>query len=141
MGCSDSSKDDFELFSAKDIVDIIPSPQFVAVSTPRDRARLFEECRLLSVTWGGTFARTFHITGPRGDQLNPPAPTSTSAPPQPRTRKRKLETVPPPPAKKMVKYEGTLLQGGPGSDDKFELLIAMQVRKLIKLYEESEFGA
>ena len=110
-GNDDSSKEDFVVFSTKDIVLALHSAEVAAVSTPLDRARLFEECRILSVDYGGTFARTFDLTGPRGDQLTPPV---LAIPPQPRPRKRPREVPPPPPKKKMLKYEGTLQQGGAG---------------------------
>ena len=38
-------------------------------------------------------------------------------------------------------FEGTLVQGGPGSDDKFELLNLKEVREMIKQCEESNYGA
>ena len=41
----------------------------------------------------------------------------------------------------MVKCEGTLQQGGAGSEDTFELPIPMTVHKLIKRYEESDYVA
>ena len=41
----------------------------------------------------------------------------------------------------MLKFEGAWVQGGPGSDDKFELLNPKEVRKMIKQYEESDYGA
>ena len=41
----------------------------------------------------------------------------------------------------MLKYEGTWVQGGQGSDDTFELLNPMEARKMIKEHEESAYGS
>ena len=73
--------------------------------------------------------------------MAPPAPAHPFPPHPPRTPKRKTEIAQPKPARKMVKYEGSWVQGGPGSDDKFELLTSPEVRRLIKQYEESDYGA
>lgn len=65
LGCTEAStKEDFELLGAKDIADVLQSPEVMRSTTALGRAKLFEQCRLLSVSWGGTFANTFLMTGP-----------------------------------------------------------------------------
>ena len=68
LGCTEAStKEDFQLLSAKDIADVLQTQEMMQNSTPMDRAKLFEQCRCLSVSWGCTFARSFHVTGPEAN--------------------------------------------------------------------------
>ena len=59
-----STKEDFELRTTKDIADVLQTPEAMLLTTALDRAKLYEQCRLLSANWGGTSAKTFLMTGP-----------------------------------------------------------------------------
>ena len=103
LGCNETTtNNEFELLSAEDMADALQTQDVTSNSTPIDRAKLSDLCKNLSVSWGGTFARSFQLTGLRGDSLTPPAPPQPFHPPQPRTRKRKVEKAPPKPTRKMA---------------------------------------
>ena len=108
-------------------------------STQVTRAIFFDVCRDLSVQWGGRFARSFQLTGPRGEALVPPPPDHKA--PQPQRQKRKAQVEPKANKRQWLKYEGHWVQGGRGSEDKFELLEPREVAKMIRDYEHGPYGA
>ena len=63
LGCTEATaKGEFELLSTKDIADVLQTQEMTVNGTPMERAKLFELCRCLSVSWGGTLARSFQLT-------------------------------------------------------------------------------
>ena len=131
-GTDDTTVGDFKLFGAPGIAAILK----VGASTPMQPARLFEECRILSVTLGGNFAHSFEQCGFHGEDFNPKLATQPPPLDLPRPREE-----PPEPKHIMQKYEGAIQQGGDGCNEEYELLAPLTVSQLIKRYEETKVGA
>ena len=97
--------------------------------------------------WGGEFAASFDLTGPRGEVLPPrtpqPHPQQPQEPPAKRpTRERRAEEVAAAKKKrKELKFEGRWNQGGRGCDDTFVLLKPAEVDRMIQEYETEVYGA
>ena len=73
-------------YTARDIAAVRRTSTLTTACTPLQRAKTFEECRLLSVSLGGTFDRSFELSGPHNEPLVPPS--APDVPPQRRGRKR-----------------------------------------------------
>ena len=76
LGCNEqTTMETFQALSARDIAEANDSDEVKTLGSPLHRASLFKLCRELAMLWGGEFAASFDLTGPRGEAL-PPRPRS-----------------------------------------------------------------
>ena len=60
LGCTETTtKEVFEVMTAKDIADALHSQSILDASSIVERALVFNMCKNLSTYWGGAFAESF----------------------------------------------------------------------------------